>query len=117
MSIDSSPHHNLPFPLSSFIGRKREIAEVKGLLSEHRLLTLTGTGGCGKTRLALRVASELHDDYQDGIWLTEFASLADEELVPQAVASTAGVRERPGHKISESLISQLQSRSMRSIQN
>jgi hypothetical protein len=79
---------NLTDALSSFIGRKRELAEVKQLLSEYRLLTLTGPGGCGKTRLALRVASELRSQYRDGVWLVEFASLADGELVPQARSKT-----------------------------
>jgi non-specific serine/threonine protein kinase len=101
---------NLPTSLSSFIGRKQEIAEVKRLLSEYRLLTLTGPGGCGKTRLALRVAEELRSPYRDGVWLVEFASLADGELVPQALAAVLGVREQAGQSLSESLASYLRAR-------
>ncbi|RMD95974.1 MAG: adenylate/guanylate cyclase domain-containing protein [Bacteroidetes bacterium] len=102
--------HNLPTPLNTFIGRNREIAEVKTLLAEHRLLTLTGPGGCGKTRLAIRVARELPATYEDGLWLTEFAALAEADLVPQAVAFTLGVREQTGRSIHESLVNYLQSR-------
>lgn len=66
-----SPPHNLPMELTSFVGREREMAEVKELLAGHRLLTLTGPGGCGKTRLALRVAGDLAEGYEDGAWLVE----------------------------------------------
>ncbi len=68
--------------LSSFVGREREIAEVKRLLADHRLLTLTGPGGCGKTRLALVVAVDLVEEFEDGVWLVELASLSDPDLVP-----------------------------------
>jgi hypothetical protein len=67
------PLHNLPLELSSFIGREREVAEVETLLGEHRLLTLTGSGGSGKTRLALASASEVADNFEDGVWLVEVA--------------------------------------------
>jgi predicted ATPase/DNA-binding CsgD family transcriptional regulator len=97
------PPHNLPLELSSFVGREKELAEVKRLLEDNRLLTLTGSGGCGKTRLALAVASELVEGFEDGVWLVELASLADPSLVPQAVASTLGVREQPGRSLSETL--------------
>jgi ABC-type uncharacterized transport system YnjBCD ATPase subunit len=62
------PFDNLPLELTSFVGREQEIAEVKELLADHRLITLTGPGGCGKTRLALRVAGDLTDEFQDGMW-------------------------------------------------
>ena len=71
------PPHNLPLELSSFVGRKQEITEVKRLLGEVRLLTLTGAGGCGKTRLALAVASDMVSDHEDGVWLVELAPLSD----------------------------------------
>ncbi|MBI1742496.1 tetratricopeptide repeat protein [Candidatus Acetothermia bacterium] len=87
--------HNLPSALTSFVGREKEIAEVKQLLSGSRLVTLTGVGGCGKTRLALRVAGDLVDEHQDGIWLVELATLTNPELVTHAVATVLGVREEP----------------------
>jgi hypothetical protein len=74
----SSRHrHNLPADVASFVGREREIAEIGRLLRQARLLTLTGTGGCGKTRLALRVAAGLVPSYPDGIWLVPLAPLTD----------------------------------------
>src|SRR6185503_6790887 len=72
------------------------IDEVKRLLSASRLLTLTGTGGIGKTRLSLQVASDVFQDYPDGVWFVELAALADPALVPRAVASALGAREQPG---------------------
>jgi non-specific serine/threonine protein kinase len=81
--------------LTSFVGREREIAEVLRLLSTTRLLTLTGAGGCGKTRLALQVAARARGGFPDGVWLAELAALANPVLVPRAVASAAGVREIP----------------------
>ena len=85
------------------MGRDREIAEVKGQLSAQRLLTLTGPGGCGKTRLALQVAAGLLGEFEDGIWFVEFAPLADPLFVPQALASILGVSEGPGRALTEAL--------------
>jgi non-specific serine/threonine protein kinase len=85
--------HNLPAQLTSFVGREREIAEVRRLLGTTRLLTVTGPGGAGKTRLVLQVAADLLGDYPDGVCLAELAPLADPELVPQTVALALGVRE------------------------
>ncbi len=94
------PLGNLPLQLSSFFGCKREISEVNGLLAgDARLLTLTGSGGCGKTRLALAVASEIAPDFEDGAWWVGLASLSDPDLVPQAVASALKVREVPGRTL------------------
>lgn len=101
------PEHNLPLALSSFVGREREQAEVKKLLGEQRLLTLTGPGGCGKTRLALEVASEATESFEDGAWWVELASLSDPDLVPQVVASTLGVREVPVRPLNELLVKHL----------
>jgi len=89
--------------LSTFVGREKELAEVKQLLGANRLLTLTGAGGCGKTRLALAAASELLEKFEDGVWLVELAPLADPALVPQVAASTLGVREQPGRSLTETL--------------
>ena len=76
---------------------------MKRLLEDSRLLTLTGSGGCGKTRLALAAAGELSEGFEDGVWLVELAPLADPSLVAQAVAATLGVREQPGRSLTETL--------------
>ena len=86
-----TPPSNLPVRLTSFVGREQEIAAVRRALGETRLLTLTGAGGCGKTRLALRVADELLWAYPHGIWFVELAALADPALVPQTVAAALGL--------------------------
>jgi predicted ATPase/DNA-binding CsgD family transcriptional regulator len=101
---------NLPALFSTFIGRKGESAEIIQLLSKHRLVTLTGSGGCGKTRLALHAAGSLLAGYKDGIWLTELAGLMDGVLVTQAVASVLNLHEQAGNLVHESLISSLQTR-------
>src|SRR5713226_2340436 len=102
LSLDRSSN-NLPIQLTSFIGRDREMAEITQRLSRTRLLTLTGSGGCGKTRLALRVAADLVGSYADGVWLVELASLSDPALVPKAVASALSITEHPGLPLSETL--------------
>ncbi len=98
--VAAPAHTNLPTQLTSFIGRESEIAEVRRLLGGTRLLTLMGAGGVGKTRLALQVASEeagagLPRSYADGVWFAELAPLADPALIPNTIASAAGVREEP----------------------
>src|SRR5207247_1613073 len=92
-----------PAPLTSFIGREQAMAEVKQLLAATRLLTLTGSGGCGKTRLSLQVAADLLEAYANGVWLVELAALADPALVPQMVAAALGVREEPGRPLTATL--------------
>src|ERR687890_47424 len=104
------PPHNLPSELSSFVGREEELTEVKRLLKNARLLTLTGSGGCGKTRLALAAATNLVEGFGEGVWLVELAPLADPSLVPQAVASTLGVREQQGRSLTETLSNHLGSK-------
>ena len=101
----NNPHllNNLPQQISSFIGRAEEVARIEALLGKTRLLTLTGMGGTGKTRLALQVAANLLTGEGDGVWLTELAPLADPALVPQAVAQTLGIREEAGRPISRTL--------------
>jgi predicted ATPase len=102
--------NNLPLQLSSLVGRDRERTEAGMLLAERRLLTLTGPGGSGKTRLALAVANDATEEFEDGVWWVTLASLSDPELVPQAVASVLGVRERPGRPMTEALADHLASR-------
>jgi non-specific serine/threonine protein kinase len=91
--------NNLPNQLTSFIGREKERAEVKRLLSTARLVTLTGSGGCGKTRLAVQVGSDLLSEFTDGVWLVDLAALGDPTLVLQTVASVLAVREEPGRPL------------------
>jgi predicted ATPase len=100
--------HNLPLQLTSFIGRERAMVEVKRWLAKARLLTLTGAGGCGKTRLALEVAARRVADFAEGVWLVELASLSDESLVPRAVASALGIPEQPGRALTETLADELE---------
>ncbi len=88
--------HNLPRQLTSFIGRENEILQVREMALKFPLVTLTGSGGTGKTRLALRAAEGLLDDFADGVWLVELAPLADPGLVPQTVMTVLGVIEQPG---------------------
>ncbi len=109
-SLGSSPEepagtgrHNLPAPRTSFVGREREMIEVKRMMAMTRLLTITGVGGSGKTRLALEVARDLVGAYPDGVWLAELAPLADPGLVPQAVARALGVKEQPGQPLTDTL--------------
>jgi predicted ATPase/DNA-binding CsgD family transcriptional regulator len=104
------PPNNLPLQLSSFIGRGRKVAEVGTLLFDHRLLTLTGPGGSGKTRLALAVASEVMEDFRDGVWVVELAPFFDPDLVAHAVAQALGVREAPGRTMIGALLEHLESR-------
>jgi predicted ATPase/class 3 adenylate cyclase len=94
-TLDSFPN-NLPPQLTTFIGRENEIAEVKHELTAHRLVTLTGPGGTGKTRLSLQVATDLLDRFDHGVWLVELAPLADPDLIPQTILSTVGINEQQG---------------------
>ncbi|HEX4836171.1 MAG TPA: tetratricopeptide repeat protein [bacterium] len=104
--------NNLPVQVTSFIGREREISEITRLLSGTRLLTLTGAGGAGKTRLAIHAAAEMLEASADGVWLVELAPLLDPSLVPYAVASTLGAREEQGRTVMESLVDALRPRSL-----
>jgi len=94
---------HLPAPLTSFIGREREIEEVKQLLSTTRLLTLTGPGGLGKTRLAIQSANQILNKFKDGVWWVELAPLTDGLLVTQAIAQVLAVREAPDQPLDESV--------------
>ena len=108
-SLDALPH-NLPLQLTSFVGRERELGEVAGILAAHRLVTLTGVGGTGKTRLALQVAAEALPAYPDGAWLVELAALRDPGLVPPAVAAPVGVREEGGRALLATLADALRAK-------
>ncbi|MCX2934425.1 LuxR C-terminal-related transcriptional regulator [Mycobacterium sp. CVI_P3] len=94
MTGTSSRLGNLPVESSSFVGRRGELADVKRLLSVGRLVTITGFGGVGKTRLALRAASELQRDFPDGVWVAELGAVSDPGLVTQTVLDALGIRDR-----------------------
>ena len=103
---------NLPVQLTSFVGRRREIAEVERLLSASHLVTLTGASGCGKTRLALQVADSLGATFADGVWFVELAPLRDAALVPDLVAQALGVHPAANEPVVELLRSYLRPRRM-----
>ncbi len=104
---DFAPPYNLPAALSSFVGRGRERVEVAGLLEDRRLVTLSGSPGVGKSRLALEVAVEISPQRPDGVWLVELAAVAEPALLPQVVATELGIRERPGRDVLDTLVDEL----------
>jgi predicted ATPase/DNA-binding SARP family transcriptional activator len=106
------PKHNLPMHLTSFIGREQEQSEIARLVTHNRLVTLIGAGGIGKTRLALETGQSLLHRYPDGVWFVPFESLADEDLVPQTVASFLGIPESPEAHLVETLVHQLRTRTL-----
>jgi predicted ATPase/class 3 adenylate cyclase len=109
----SHPLHNLPIQLTSFIGREKEIKDIKAFLHKDdseirpltlsRLVTLTGVGGTGKTRLALHVATDLVDEYPDGLWLVELARITNPSLIPHTAAAVFGLRDEKGRSAAEML--------------
>ena len=99
--------NNLPAQLSSFIGRDREVSEVRALVESSRLVTLTGAGGCGKTRLGLQVAAELLDGSGDGVWLAELAAVTDQDAVPAAISRALRLTGQPGRAPLEALLDAL----------
>ena len=110
-TLDARPN-NLPAQLTSFIGREEQIAEIRQLFDRTRLLTLTGPGGAGKTRLALHIAAETLTEYRDGSFFVDLASVTDPVLVPAVIARALGVPEAPGVSIVESLQTHLREREL-----
>jgi predicted ATPase/class 3 adenylate cyclase len=108
-ALDTSPG-NLRFATSSFIGRESELDEVQAAVKTHRLVTLTGVGGVGKTRLAVEVGSRLADEFPDGVWLFELAAVTDPASVPDAVAAVLGIAQQPGMSVSDSVAAALEGR-------
>jgi non-specific serine/threonine protein kinase len=108
--MSKGTNSNLPEAVTSFVGRERELVELKQLLPRTRLITLVGVGGIGKTRLALQVAAEVLDAYRDGVWLVELASVADPGLLPQTVAMVLGLKEQPDKSLTQSVTEHLASR-------
>jgi len=105
-SLETTPN-NLPLQATTFIGRDKELAELKRLFAATRLLTLTGAGGCGKTRLALQLAADSLETFPDGAWLVELAPLSDPGLVPRTLASVLGLEEQPGNPVTATLVEHL----------
>ena len=101
-TLDSAPG-NLPQQMTSFVGRDVEVAELVGLVRAARMVTLTGVGGVGKTRLAVQVAAELVAEFADGLWLVELAPVGDPAAVPDAVASVLGVTPQAGYTVTDSI--------------
>jgi predicted ATPase/DNA-binding SARP family transcriptional activator len=108
-SVDAFPN-NLPVQLSTFVGRRHEMAEIKVLLGGHRLVMLTGAGGAGKTRLAIEVGAEVLDAYADGVWFAALAALTDQALVAQTVAAALHLREEAGRDVIDLLAEHLRER-------
>ena len=111
-SVEATALNNLPQQLTSFIGREKEIAELKALLATTRLLTLTGSGGCGKTRLSLQLAADALEKSADGVWVVELAALVDPTGVPQAVASVLGLGSERGTSLTRTITDHLRSRQL-----
>lgn len=106
----TSVRSNLPAPLNSFIGRKKEQADVMKLIAKHRLVTLTGSGGVGKSRLSIKVGEQIAGDYINGVWLVELAPTLDPSLVPHTMALTLGLREDPKRSVLDLLCDTLRER-------
>jgi hypothetical protein len=101
---------NLPSELSSFVGRRGELTHIGQLLGQSRLLTLTGAGGCGKTRLALQAAADALDSYSDGMWWVELARIENAALVAVAVISALGLQQAPDRPLTQTLVQYLRDR-------
>src|SRR5277367_2488035 len=108
-ALDVSPG-NLRAASTSLIGRESEVAELQAAVKAHRLVTLTGVGGVGKTRLALEVAGRLVDEFPDGVWLFELAAVTDPAAVPDAVSAVLGIIHQPGNTVAESVAAALEGR-------
>jgi predicted ATPase len=108
-ALDASPG-NLRAAPTSLIGREAEAGDVQAAVKAHRLVTLTGVGGVGKTRLALEVAGRLVDEFPDGVWFFELAAVSDPAAVPDAVAAVLGITQQPGKTVSESVAAALEGR-------
>ncbi|MEB3983373.1 adenylate/guanylate cyclase domain-containing protein [Mycobacterium sp. 663a-19] len=108
-ALDTTPG-NLRPATTSLIGRESEVAEIEAAVKSHRLVTLTGVGGVGKTRLALEVAAHLADEFPDGVWFFELAAVTDPAAVPDAVAAVLGITQQPGKTVSESVAAALEGR-------
>src|SRR5579859_7820097 len=112
--VSPARQHNLPTPHTHLVGREQDSATVEDLIlaTPGRLVTLTGTGGCGKTQLALLVAASLSGTFPDGVWLVDLAPVQAPDLVPYAVAAVLGRRERAGEALLDTLVAYLTTREL-----
>jgi predicted ATPase len=110
-SLDAIPN-NLPVPLTSLVGRRAETDAVAELVGENRLVSLTGAGGCGKTRLSLEVAAHAGEKYADGVWWVDLARLSEEALLQNTVATALMIKEVPGQSLLETLKNRLRDKRM-----
>lgn len=104
--------HNLPAELTSFVGRRNELLDLRGVFASSRLLSLTGAGGVGKTRLATRLAREFLNEFADGVWLVDLASLSAPDLVAQTIATALGIPERPQRSARDALVHSMRDREL-----
>ncbi len=104
--------HHLPAQLTTFIGRGTQMDEISGILTENRLVTLTGAGGAGKTRLAIEVAAQMASQFPDGVWYADLAPITHPEVVPLAVARALGLPDQPGSSITDALLRYIRDRHM-----
>lgn len=102
-TLDAEPN-NLPLELSSFVGRDRELSELRAAVGTQRLVTLCGPGGIGKTRLALQLGAEILGDFEDGVWFVRLAPTSDPNLISQSIAAAMGIGERPGESAETTLL-------------
>ena len=103
---------HLPVQLTSFVGREEQLTQLRGLLAENRLVTLTGAGGVGKTRLAIQIAGQIADEFADGVWYVDLAPITDPEVVPIAVARTFRLPDEPGRTTIDTLVRFVANRQM-----
>ncbi|MEN8193959.1 MAG: NB-ARC domain-containing protein [Bacteroidota bacterium] len=109
---EKKPLHNLPAQLTSFIGREKEMQVVKEFITEHRLVTLTGSGGCGKTRLAIELATQLISDFKDGIWFVDLSPISDENLVVKEIMEVLKIAEVANQTFEETLIGRIKEKNL-----
>jgi predicted ATPase len=105
-------NHNLPAQLTSFIGRKKEMQVVKEHITEHRLVTITGAGGCGKTRLAIEVLGQLVLDFKDGVWFVDLSPISDEDLVVKEIMEVLKISEVPNQTFEETLLERIKQKNL-----
>ena len=104
--------HNLPISTTSFIGREKEMKEVKELFDNNRLITITGAGGCGKTRLACEIASSMLGEYNDGVWFVDLAPVTDQNSVVNKVTEVLNIKEVPNQPVIDTLIEKTKNKSL-----
>ncbi|MCH7904489.1 MAG: tetratricopeptide repeat protein [Armatimonadetes bacterium] len=110
-TLDNLPN-NLPHQLTSFVGRESELEEIRSLTEKTRLLTLTGVGGTGKTRLALQFAADQTKEFKNGVWFVELAAISDPNLVANEVATALSIKEEPGESMADTLVARLAAKEM-----